>query len=223
MLNLLARFIRAQRGVAAIEFALLLPLLILMMLSSVELQRYLRIERQLSLAAENIANIVAQRQSSDLTKLNFDFDSVYHLFPPGNEHPTLTWPTYIVHKITNVVFTPTISGCKVNCTYTANAAWHWPSHDTAFGAGAMMRSCGPLTAATPAALPTGKTIPEAMFGPGSVVIVDIGYRFMPLFGSNLVPSIDLFRQGYANARFASPYIQFPNQNWTGSTVRCSGY
>ena len=219
MRNLFAQFARAQRGVAAIEFALLLPLLVLMMLSSVELQRYLRIERQLSLAAENIANIVAQRQSSDVTKPNFDFDAIYHLFPPGNEHPTLTWSSYIVHKITNVVFTPTVSGCTANCTYTANAAWIWPSYDSAFSPGVMARSCGPLTAAASGASPTGKTIPAAMFGPGSVVIVDIGYRFTPLFGSNLVPSIDLFRQGYANARFASPYIQFP----AGLTTRCAGY
>lgn len=224
MRSFLKRFSRAQNGVAAIEFALLLPLLIVMMLGSVELQRYLRIERQLSLAAENIANIVAQRQSSDLTKLNFDFDSVYHLFPPGNEHPTLTWPSYIIHKITNVVFTPTIAGCTVNCTYTANAAWHWPSYNSApFSPGVMARSCGPLTAAAPGAAPTGKTMPAAMFGPGSVVIVDIGYRFTPLFGSSLIPPITMFRQGYANARFATPYIKFPNQNWTGSTVRCAGY
>jgi Flp pilus assembly pilin Flp len=219
MRNLFAQFARAQRGVAAIEFALLMPLLVLMMLSSVELQRYLRIERQLSLAAENIANIVVQRQASDVTKPNFDFDAVYHLFPPGNEDPTNAWWNYIVHKITNVVFTPTVAGCTSNCTYKANAAWIWPSYDSGFSPGVMARSCGPLTAAASGASPTGKTIPAAMFGPGSVVIVDIGYRFKPLFGSNLVPPIDLFRQGYANARFASPYIQTPE----GMTTRCAGY
>ena len=186
MRTLSKRFALAQNGVAAIEFALLLPLLILMMLGSVELQRYMRIKRQLSLAAENIAAIVAQRQSSDLTKLNFDFDAAYHLFPPAREA----------------------------------ADWNWPSYDTGFGLGNMRRQCGTLNGAATGATATGANIPAAMFGPGSVVIVDLGYRFTPLFGSSLIAPIDLFRQGYANARFATPYINFPNQ---GLTVRCTGY
>ena len=218
MRTLSKRFALAQNGVAAIEFALLLPLLILMMLGSVELQRYMRIKRQLSLAAENIAAIVAQRQSSDLTKLNFDFDAAYHLFPPARE--AADWTKLIVHQITNVPFTPTVPGCTKNCTYTANVAWYWPSYDTGFGLGNMRRQCGTLNGAATGATATGANIPAAMFGPGSVVIVDLGYRFTPLFGSSLIAPIDLFRQGYANARFATPYINFPNQ---GLTVRCTGY
>ncbi len=221
MRNPLKRFALAQNGVAAIEFAFLLPLLALMLLGSVELQRYLRIERQLSLSASNIAAMVAQQQATDVETLIFDFNAAIHMFPASRAEAI--WFQALLHQITNVAFTPTTAGCTQNCTYNANVAWVWPEYDMGFGLGNMRRQCGTLNGAAAGATPTGATIPASMFGPGSMVIVNLGYRFTPLFGSNFVPSIDLFRHGYANARFASSHIKITNESGAGSPIRCPGY
>lgn len=215
-------FIRAQNGVAALEFALLLPLLLIMLLGSVELQRYMRMDRQLSLASENIAASIAQRQASDPRALHFEFDALPHLFPPSLDGP-LPWYSMVVHQFTNIAFKPSVAGCTQNCTYTANVAWVWPYYDTAFGVGNLKRNCGTLSPEAPGASPSGATIPAAMFGPGSIVVVDLGYQYKPLFGSALLPPVNLFKQGYANARFASPSISFPKDNLNNAAVRCSGY
>jgi Flp pilus assembly pilin Flp len=215
------KFIRAQTGVAAIEFALLLPLLILIMLGSFELQRYLRIERQLTLTAENIAAMVAQRQSIENDVLNLDYDIAYHTFPAARDEPPKLWWHVLVHQISGVIFTPTVAGCTKNCTYAANLTWNWPTYDTGFGLGALRRQCGPITPTPDSAQPTGATLPASMFGPGSMIAVDLRYEFKPLFGSMFMPTIILSRRGYANARFASPYLKIVAGG--SSLLRCPGY
>lgn len=216
----LKKFIRSQKGVAAIEFALLMPLLLVLMLGSFELQRYLRIERRLSLTAQNIAAIVAQRQTLAGRQISEDFDAAFHMFPAASEEPPTVWHHVLVHQISSAVFTPTTTGCTTNCTYSAQLNWNWPFYDRNFGLGDLRRRCGALTPAPKGAAATGSTLPAALFGPGSMVIVDLRYRFRPMFGSLLIPEIILNSHGYANARFATPYIK----SGTGqSTTVCPGF
>lgn len=220
MLELISRFTRAQKGVAAIEFALLLPLLVFLMLGSVDLLRFLRIERQLTLAASSIANMLSQRQVGDTTILNFDFDALQLHFPLSVSQ-TGQYYDKIGHQATSAVFTPSVTGCVQNCQYRADVAWVWPVYNT--GLEHMKRKCGTLAPKPQGASEAGATIPAAMFGPGSVVIVDLSYTFEPLFGSSVVPAIKIFRQGYANARFATPYLVIPATDWAGNNVRCPGF
>lgn len=212
-----SKFARAQNGVAALEFALLLPLLLVMLLGSVELQRYMRIDRQLALAAENIAAAMAQRPPSEDKSVSFEFDALPHLFPPSQDGE-LPWYSTVAHQITNVIFSPTTAGCTQNCTYKADVHWRWPFWQTAFGLGGMWRFCGPLAPQPEGNGPSGGTLPAALFGPGSVVVVDLGYQYKPLFGSNLLPPMTIFKQGYASPRFAP--LPFPKNNPHGGTTGC---
>lgn len=219
MFTLPKKFLKSQKGVAAIEFALLMPLLLVLMLGSFELQRYLRIERRLSLTAQNIAAIVAQRERLDGREASLDFDSAIHTFPSASEEPPTLWHHVLVHQISSVVFAPTTTSCTTNCTYTANLTWNWPTYDVNFGLGALRRVCGALTPAPQGAAATGSTLPAALFGPGSLIVVDLRYRFRPLFGSTFIPEIILSRQGYANARFATPFIR----STVMATTVCPGF
>jgi len=58
--SFLARFRRDQRGLSAVEFAIIAPLMILLYLGSVELSLALSIDRKVTSTASAIADLVAQ-------------------------------------------------------------------------------------------------------------------------------------------------------------------
>jgi Flp pilus assembly protein TadG len=58
--RMLASFLRARRGLAAIEFALLAPFMLVMYLGTFELVQGIAVKRQVTLTAGTLANIVTQ-------------------------------------------------------------------------------------------------------------------------------------------------------------------
>jgi Flp pilus assembly pilin Flp len=218
-LRILLSRLRDDSGVSAIEFALIAPILILLMMASVELQRYLRIDRQLANSAENVASLIAQRPGP-LTGWNIseDFDSTFQTFPeaairaaPG------PWFNAMGYMITHAAFSTTVAGCTANCAYKANVAWLW---GRGTGAPGMTRRCGELTAAPAGAAPSGSTLPATMFGPGSIIIVDLSFDFVPVFGASFISPIQMFKQAYAFPRFSSTWL---NASQATLTTTCPGY
>lgn len=61
--NALRRFAAAKRGMAAVEFALLLPFMALLYLGGFEVMQEIAVKRQVELTASTIANIVTQYSS----------------------------------------------------------------------------------------------------------------------------------------------------------------
>ena len=58
--GLLARFGRDQRGLAAIEFAMIFPIMVLLFLGSVEFSQGLTVDRRVTQVASSTADLVAQ-------------------------------------------------------------------------------------------------------------------------------------------------------------------
>lgn len=80
----LRRRISDDRGVAAVEFALLLPFLLLLYLGSVEITQGVLLQRQTSLTATTVANIVAQYASiSASTQLPDILNASTQIFAPN--------------------------------------------------------------------------------------------------------------------------------------------
>lgn len=82
----LTRFARDQRGAAAVEFALLAPVMVLLYFGLVELTEAMMAERRASHAASVMADLVAQ--SAQIS--NTDLDDIFHVsqqimqpFPAG--------------------------------------------------------------------------------------------------------------------------------------------
>lgn len=219
-----ASLLHDSTGSSAIEFALLLPLLVLMLFGTVELHRYMLHKRHIEAAAKAVAIMIAQRPDpiGAADPPSMDFDLVRHMFPElGYEGATnAQWWRYMAFQVTHVVFKPTVAGCSSSCTYTANVAWAWPRITSDLPRGALERSCGVLTAAAPGATPSGSTLPGSLFGPGSMTIVDLQYRFTPLVGTAIVPAQTIVGQGFATSRFVTPYIANASVN---DTLRCPGF
>lgn len=215
--TILARFGADIRATSATEFALVLPILATLALGSIEMQRYQRLSRQLLVAAETIADTVAQRDTNESTLLNIDLQSMKIIFPQSVVEKGAVWWEAVNHQISHVQFKPTIAGCTKNCTYKASMIWHWPPYAAPPGFGGLKRQCGELTPSADDGQPSGANLPQATFAAGTLVIVDLRYAYTPLFGTTLFKPIILERQGFSFPRFASPYLKAPQVTW------CPGY
>lgn len=210
-------FFRATDGVASVELALLAPILILLSLGTFELQRYLRVERQLSLAAENVASMVAQRLTTDTTSPAFDYGLVAIVAPTLSPGGGAALTTALASQITSVVFTATPAGCTT-CTYRGDVTWTWSmTGEDGPGLGSLKRACGRVTASN---AQTGGALPAGVFGPGAVIVVDMLYDFKPLFGTGVVPTLTLMRQGFARPRYATSYVKVPA---AADVTTCPGF
>jgi Flp pilus assembly protein TadG len=97
LLELLQRPLRRlagdQRGVSAVEFALLLPLMLSMYLGSVELSQGISAQRKVTVTSRTICDLVSQVASinnSDMTNALNAASSVMAPFPVGNLKVTVS-------------------------------------------------------------------------------------------------------------------------------------
>ena len=68
----LRRFLREKRGVAAVEFAMLLPLMVTLYLGGVEVSSAIAVDRKVTLVARTLGDLVAQSTSlnaNDMTNI----------------------------------------------------------------------------------------------------------------------------------------------------------
>jgi Flp pilus assembly protein TadG len=86
MLKLLRRFTAATNGLAAIEFAFIAPVLVTLLLGSVEIGNALECRQKVTVLASSAADLVAQTSSvstSDLTNIFSAVTAIVYPFPQG--------------------------------------------------------------------------------------------------------------------------------------------
>jgi Flp pilus assembly protein TadG len=89
----LRRLIGDERGVSAVEFALLLPLMLTLYLGAVEVSQGIGADRKVTLTARTICDLVSQVSSignSDMTNALNASSTVMAPFPVGNLKVTVT-------------------------------------------------------------------------------------------------------------------------------------
>lgn len=104
------RFFKDKRGIAALEFALIAPILILLYLGSVEMTGGLDVDKQLGRATAMIADLVTQ-QKTTITKAKIsDIMKIGEatLLPYRRDTPKIT-----------------VTAFEVSSSGTATAKWSW--------------------------------------------------------------------------------------------------
>ena len=89
----LRRFAADQRGVSAVEFAILLPLMLTMYLGGVEVSQAVSADRKTTLVAHTVGDLVAQASnvsSADVTNVLNAGGAVAYPFPASNLRVTVT-------------------------------------------------------------------------------------------------------------------------------------
>jgi len=111
----LASFHDDQRGMGAVEFALIVPMLIVVYLASFELTTSLSVAKRVTKAAATVADIVTQSSTVSKTSLATMSDVTKAILVP--------------YASTGMVLK--ISGITVDATKNAKVAWSWSSSGTA--------------------------------------------------------------------------------------------
>lgn len=190
--------LRDERGFAAVEFGLALPVLGLMLLGFVELDRYAWAARQMEVTANSIAQMLSQSQKVQPVDMKYAQDSVMVLFPrvlQDSARMGKNWSDTIQVGMSEVGFSPAAPGCVSACAYRAKVAW---------SGGSARRPCNAvLTAVTDSAAPSATTLPADAFGPNAIVVVDLSYSYQPLFAPKIFGPLTIKRSSYLQPRYVN--------------------
>lgn len=169
------QFWSARQAIAATEFALVLPILVILMLGSVEAARLIISAQRVTQVATTIVEMLSQTQAQNpnetgtgipwsVTYLDLDFaiESTMVIFPQILQDAAqkgISWSNDISISMAGVLFTPNPTTCTSNCSYIANVVWN---------SGPNKRTCGvALTAVPDTSVPSKTTLPTDVFPTGA--------------------------------------------------------
>ena len=111
----LRRFLREKRGVAAVEFAMLLPLMVTLYLGGVEVSSAIAVDRKVTLVARTLGDLVAQSTSVNAT----DMTNI------------LNAATTVVQPYSDSLIKVTVSRVDVDAQGAAKVIWSKTKNGTA--------------------------------------------------------------------------------------------
>ena len=132
--DLLRRFQEDKRGVSAVEFAMLLPLMVTLYIGGVEVSSAIAVDRKVTLVARTVGDLVAQYTSVNAT----DMTNI------------LNASSSVIQPYSSSLIQITVSRVDVDANGLAKIVWSQPKN------GGTVRATG-STVTLPAALNTPKT------------------------------------------------------------------
>ena len=123
----LVRLARERRGVAAVEFAMLLPLMVTLYLGSVEISQGVGIDRKVTLASRTVTDLASQVStiaSADMTNILNASSSVIAPYDASKLKVTVSAVTIDASAVAKIAWSCTLNGTKraVGSTVTLPAA-----------------------------------------------------------------------------------------------------
>ncbi len=165
--------IKSDSGIAAVEFAILLPFMLFVYVGASELVQAMITSRKASVIARSLADLVAQQPANtNLTaaQLNDIITGAKAIMSPFASAP-------LKMTISSIEFsakTPPATG------YNAKTKW------TVSYNGGALRPCMTLTSAPDGANGGLSTVPAGLYGPGSLIVADVAYAYTPAFGGGVL-------------------------------------
>lgn len=149
-------------GVAAVEFGLLAPLLLIMLLGTIELSRAISIDRKFGFVTSTIADLVAREDRVVAADVTAMYGVVQHMMKP--------WDSSTL-KITIIPVLAKSSNAAVTCVYADDA--QRPTLN-----GASQKAKGSIYA-----------LPVGFLEAGTrVIVIESSIQFTPLFSSSIIGS-----------------------------------
>jgi len=168
---------RDRSGVAMIEFAAFLPVLVLLLLGGVDLARFIIVNQKLDRVAAGMGDLVAQAQTLTTAQLNDIYAATKFIATPFD------FSSNGVVIVSSVSLTSGVM--RIN----------WQSR----GSGSLNAVSKIGTAGGVAKLPTGMTVT----GTNTLIAAEVYFNFTSFFGLSLVPNTQLYHTSYFRPRLGS--------------------
>lgn len=166
----LAKFRADKRGIAATEFALLLPIMLVLFVGVSEVGQAISISRKVTITARTIPDLVTQYSALSTTDMNSLLSAATQVMTPYNS----TKATVIVSEVS--------TDSSGNATFDWSAAYN----GTAYTAGQTV----------PPQLKQKLQLPANV----SVILGQVQYSFTPVLGYKIIGTTVLSDQIYLNPR-----------------------
>ena len=221
------------RGVSAIEFALVFPVLLILLLAGVQLVLYVNATRRVDMVANSISEMISQASppsnstiaSVNAQDIHFAYDATLVLFPylmKDAARQNIAWWQDITIDFASIQFQSNGLNCGTNpdqsSCFTANVGW------TSTGTvGSNYRPCVvPQIPVDNTVGSTRYTLPRSLYGAGSVIAIDVAFIFTPTFGSRYLPALTIRRSVFVQPRYAT-YVRYDSTNSDGIATTCPGF
>lgn len=201
-------FLVSSKGVAAVEFAIILPVMIFLMIGSFELSRYLQAGYRATQVANNVGLMVSQAvtslKGSDITQIrNLSLLNMPETVRGKTRFSYGDWSDRLQINLTSakIFASPASAG-------TFDAAPIWNTTGSA-------RRCGTLRPIRDGNNDDPSGIPAALLtGAGSVIIVDVVFDYRPIIGGQFLgarQSIPIGRTAFIQPRLTN-LIEYANDS-----------
>ncbi len=209
-----------HRGVAAVEFALVAPLMFMLAFGVYDLVAGTTTWWHLTQAAQAVGQIAtstaAQPNNTNSLTVAQAYTASTAAYPLLPQLASTSAHNFGV-VMTSVIFTACTSGCTT--PYTAAVAWS----KATIGTGGTIRPCGPLVATgTDASVQSFGTLPPDAFTSSPLLVVDVTYRFVPIFTQFITGPILMTRSAYMPLRTGADAQWVSYVDPTTSQPMCPG-
>lgn len=223
----------AVDGIAAVEFALILPLLLLLYFGSIEMTQAVRASRKVDLVAAALANLTSQQSicatggttpcltESDMTGSNGIFTAAAAIMAPFST-------TNLKMTISQVTITSYNGSliAKVDWTVTNNGGTARPCNGGGPGNSLLAGTVGTNNSSYRSYMPASYTMTGA--ATGSMIVADVVYQYKPGMGwdffqwSNTTTAFQMAAIGYYRNRNSSSGTAGPiTASMTSGLTKCT--
>jgi hypothetical protein len=222
--------LRSRGGIAALEFALVAPVMITACIGMFDLGTAFLASQRVNMAALAIAQITTYQAATTsnantntnilkLTGAQAAASAIYAYLP--DTLTALTSSFAVV--VSSVVVTQQNSSCTSSCSYIPNVAWSGRFQ----GSAGSTRACGTsaLSWVADTANASSTTLPTDLQQPQPVLVVDVYYTFHPMFFTFITGNILMMRSAYFPPRTGLPadWIQYYAAGSADPTLPCPHY
>lgn len=183
-----------SRGVAAVEFALILPVMLALYIGSVEVSQLLSADRKVVLLTRTLADLVTQSDTADNTSLTQVFNAGAAVLSPlssGNAQM----------RVTSIAI-------STDTSREATACWSYSSSN--------------YVTIPKGQILTTSEVPTSLREPGtSLVLAEVRYTYTPAVGYIITGQLTLQERIFMRPRI-STYVSNPNFPNSGKPTAASG-
>lgn len=173
--GVLERFARCRRGVAAIEFGYIAPVMFLMFMGSLEFSRAITVDRRVTQVASSTADLIARQTAVTDTDLSGYLQIVSHLLAPYSDAPL---------KLTVVSVTADASDDDTRVSWCYNRSVDVNGSSVSKGVHSYTSGAA-------------YSLPDNIIGQGeSVIVVEATYDYQPFIVSYFITTARTFTETF---------------------------